>query len=222
MLIYVIRHGETNLNAQGRLQGRYDEPLNQNGIRLAKITGEALKAVPFDYLFTSPLKRARKTGELVIAPSAKLFHKRPKKILTDDFMEIAFGKWEGMRCRKADYEIPVPFEEFNRFFTDPFHFASDGGETIEQVIARTDAALQRLIADPRYQDKTILIATHGCAMRAMLNRYYEDRTDFWQKRTPYNCAVSVIRVEKGRQQLILSDGVFYDPSMVVDHYAITH
>ena len=47
MKLYIIRHGETSWNAEGRLQGQTDIPLNENGIRLAKITGEALKEVPF-------------------------------------------------------------------------------------------------------------------------------------------------------------------------------
>ena len=55
MKLYIIRHGETKLNALGRLQGWTDEPLNQNGKDLAIITGEALKEIPFDLVITSPL-----------------------------------------------------------------------------------------------------------------------------------------------------------------------
>ncbi len=220
MLVYIIRHGETNLNVQGRLQGRYDEPLNKNGIALGKETGEALKGIPFDYLFTSPLKRAKRTGELCIAPSAKLFHKRPKKILMDGLMEMSFGEWEGLGSRSRNYEIPVPFEEFNRFFTDPFAFRPHGGETIREMIERTDAALQSILTDPKLQDKIIMVSTHGCALRGMLNRFYEDRHDFWQGVTPYNCSINVIRVEKGKQELIARDLVLYDRSRIVDHYKL--
>ena len=60
MKLYIIRHGETSWNAEGRLQGQTDIPLNENGIRLAKITCEALKEVPFDLAISSPLKRASK------------------------------------------------------------------------------------------------------------------------------------------------------------------
>ena len=58
MKIYLIRHGETSWNTLGRLQGRTDIELNENGIRLAKITGEKLKDVHFDLAIASPLKRA--------------------------------------------------------------------------------------------------------------------------------------------------------------------
>lgn len=71
MRLYIIRHGETRLNALGCLQGWTDKPLNQNGKDLAVITGEALKDIPFDLVITSPLKRARETGELAVSASEK-------------------------------------------------------------------------------------------------------------------------------------------------------
>lgn len=66
MILYIVRHGQTKWNVQKRLQGASDTDLNENGIALAKVTGEALKEVPFSCCFTSPLKRARDTAELVL------------------------------------------------------------------------------------------------------------------------------------------------------------
>ena len=65
MRLYFIRHGETDWNQVKRLQGKSDIPLNEFGEHLAIETGEALKDVRFDLVYTSPLKRARKTAELV-------------------------------------------------------------------------------------------------------------------------------------------------------------
>ncbi len=97
MKLYIIRHGETSWNAEGRLQGQTDIPLNENGIRLAKITGEALKEVPFDLAISSPLKRARQTAELVLAG-------RQVPVLEDARIEeLSFGSWEGLGCRKANF-----------------------------------------------------------------------------------------------------------------------
>ena len=58
MKIYIVRHGETNLNKTRILQGAFDEPLNEEGIRLAKISGQNLKGIKFDEAFSSPLSRA--------------------------------------------------------------------------------------------------------------------------------------------------------------------
>ena len=62
MKIYIVRHGETDWNGPRRLQGRSDIPLNETGIEEAKITGEALKDVPFAAAFVSPLTRTRQTA----------------------------------------------------------------------------------------------------------------------------------------------------------------
>ena len=89
MKLYIIRHGETSWNVQRRLQGASDTDLNENGITLAKRTGEALKEIPFDLCFTSPLKRAKMTAELILAG-------RNIPIYDDERLrEISFGEWEG-------------------------------------------------------------------------------------------------------------------------------
>ena len=67
MKIYLIRHGETDWNKLRRLQGQADIPLNEFGRQLARETDPALRDVPFDRIYTSPLKRARETAELVTA-----------------------------------------------------------------------------------------------------------------------------------------------------------
>ena len=77
--------------------------------------------------------------------------------------------------------------------TDALHFAgSPDGESVADVCDRTAEFLQEVIHNPEYEDKTILISTHGCAMRAMLNPLYENRLDFWQGHVPYNCTVNVV------------------------------
>ena len=120
MKLYIIRHGETKLNALGRLQGWTDEPLNQNGKDLAIITGEALKEIPFDLVITSPLKRARETGELTIAASEKNFGRKIPIIEDRRIMEFNWGCWEGLGCLENNFEVPDP--NYNIFYTDAFHY----------------------------------------------------------------------------------------------------
>ena len=61
MMIYIVRHGETQWNADGRIQGRRDIELNENGRRQAEAAAEALRGKSFQALITSPLSRAKKT-----------------------------------------------------------------------------------------------------------------------------------------------------------------
>lgn len=217
MLLYIIRHGETDWNNIGRLQGSADIPLNENGRQLARITGEALREVPFDLVITSPLQRARETGELVTAPSGKYFGRTIPVLEDDRLREIDWGSWEGLGCRAENFAIPD--ENFNLFYTDALKYeGSPDGDSVAEVCERTGGFLRELIHKPDYQDKTILISTHGCAMRAMLNPLYADPLDFWQGHVPYNCTVNVVKAENGKERLVSADKIYYDASLCVDNY----
>lgn len=211
MKLYILRHGETVWNTEGRLQGMADIELNENGIRLARITGEKLKNVSFDLAISSPLKRALQTAHLVLAG-------RDIPVRTDARIEeITFGEWEGLCCRKDRYEIPS--EEFSLFFSDPFRYQPPaGGETVRQVIARTGDFYSQLLNTPEYQDQTILVACHGCSSRALLYNICPSEGDLWRGHVPPNCSVTIVDVQNGKARLEDVDKIYYDPRDVVDFY----
>ena len=64
-MLYIVRHGQTDWNLEGRYQGRLDIELNEKGIKQAEIIHEELKNVKFDIVFSSPLKRAYKTAQII-------------------------------------------------------------------------------------------------------------------------------------------------------------
>ena len=207
MKIYVLRHGETAMNAKGVLQGWVDEPLNQNGRELAEMTGRGMQGIHFDFCISSPLKRALETARIVLSESGNDI-----PIATDERLkEIRFGDLDGEKI--AD------LGEFGRqFFADPFHFpGGPNGETIPELCERTQSFLKELIA--KDDGKTYLISTHGCALRAMLNYLYDDPSDYWRGHAPYNCSVNIIEVENGQPKIVAIDKVYYDPSLIIDHYS---
>ncbi len=206
MLIYIIRHGETNLNAKGVLQGSMDEPLNESGLSLARTVGERMKDIRFDACFSSPLKRAAETARIVLEES-----NNSASIRYDDRLrEICFGAVEGQQLSSLG-------EQGQLFFEDTFRYAPfPGGETVDQVCARTQQFLQDLLA--RDDGRTYLVSTHGCALRAMLNRLYEDPSDFWHGHVPYNCSVSIVEGQGGKGKLVGDDVIYYDLSLTVDRY----
>lgn len=219
MLLYIIRHGETDLNFQGKLQGRVDEPLNENGRKLAEVTGEALKDVPFDLIISSPLSRALETGVLAAAPAGREQGKEIPVITDDRIQEIDWGSWDLCGILPEDFTLPVGKEEYIKLHTDTFHFTwPEDGETVWDVMKRTGEFYQELIHNPDYQDKTIMISTHGFALRAMLNPLYEDKSDFWHGKVPYNCAVNIIEVKDGESRFIEEDAIFYDKSLCNNAY----
>ena len=127
MKIYLIRHGETNQNKKRCLQGRSDIELNEYGRELARKTAEGLKGVDFDIIFTSPLKRAVETAEII---------RRERKIeivKEERLQEISFGIYEGLCFGKENYNIPET--DFMFFFEQPQKYiVPPKGETLEEVI----------------------------------------------------------------------------------------
>lgn len=213
MLLYIIRHGETQWNVEGRLQGQSETELNENGIRLAKITAEGLRDVPFDFGITSPLGRAKMTAQIILGERDVPLYEDAR------IQELSFGSWEGLGCRKENYQIPS--EHFGDFYTDPLRFQpADDGETIAQLCERTKAFYQELIRKEEYQDKTILIASHGCATRAILQNVYTDNSDFWHGGVPLNCAVNIVEVTEQKSRLLAEDKVYYGREDCVNFYGV--
>ncbi len=210
MKIYVIRHGETELNVKQVKQGWMDAPLNQAGRDLARLTGQAMKGLCFDACFSSPLVRARETAEIVLRESGN----ETVPVQTDDRLkEINFGEEEGTPVTSS----VLPPETAQLFYLDALRFPGfPGGESVRDLCRRTGDFLRELIAKDRYG--TVLIGTHGCALRAMMNPLYEQPERFWQGHVPPNCSVTVLEAVNGRARILESDKVFYDPALVVDHY----
>ena len=201
MLIYIVRHGLTEWNKLKKLQGAADVPLAKEGILLAEKTGEALKDVKFDICFTSPLSRARQTAECVLGD-------RNVPIIPDKrIQEINFGDLEGEYVRDAEGNYIDPQVEI--FFHDPVNFKRpENGEDIFDVIARTKDFWEEKTSDPSLADKTVLVASHGCAVRALLQNIYHDPENFWHGCVPPNCCVNLVEVKNGKTVLLEEDKVY--------------
>ena len=142
-IIYYIRHGETDYNAEARLQGRRDTLLNTHGrLQAADAAGilrdlfvrDHRRVADFDYV-ASPLKRARET------------------------MEIAYGDWEGMTLLEIEARMP---EELERRDRDKWDFSPPGGgESYRQLAAR-------IVDWYRSVTRDTLVAAHGGGVRALM------------------------------------------------------
>ena len=212
MRIYIVRHGETESNRKGVFQGRVNSQLLESGFELARQTGRALADVRFDVAFSSPLSRAWDTARTVLDASGNADVPMQRE---DRLLEISMGTFEGKRFRPGEREVDA--EACRLFFEDPFSFAGfPGGEDAQRVCARTQEFLAELVQRPY---ETVLVSTHGFALRAMLNRLYDDPADFWQGHVPYNCSVSIVDADASGLRLTASDKIYYDPALCVDRYA---
>lgn len=197
MKLYLVRHGETAWNKLRKVQGHSDIPLNDYGRYMAGQTALFLKDVPFDLAYTSPLIRARETAEIILSGRDVPIYDEPL------IQELGFGVSEGLCCRGEGREPGS--DEFNKLFTDTAHFkVPKGGESIGQLMGRIGEFFDGLYAQKELRDKTILVATHGAALAAMLN-HIKGETDiakFWIGGVPQNCAVTEVEAMDGKAWIV--------------------
>lgn len=147
--LYLVRHGQTELNVQNILQGWHDSPLTTRGREqaLTARTAFAARGVAFDHVYSSPLGRARHTAELIVGEGRSIE-------LVDDLREWHFGSLEGTSNREMP---PRPWGDY------PVAF---GGESEVQLQSRMVAALSRIMARPQHD--CVLAVSHGSACQEFL------------------------------------------------------
>lgn len=203
MDIYLIRHGETDYNKKRRLQGVTDIPLNAKGIELAEKTAKGLQNIRFDKIYTSPLIRARKTAEIIRG-------ERDIPIIpTEGLKEISFGDYEGLTILKENYNIPDP--DFCNFFDAPEKYHTPpNGESLEHLRERTSSFVRGIMNDPECEGLTLLMASHGAAIRGMLSGLLGlPISQFWNGGVHKNCAVTLLHAERGAFEIVFENRVYY-------------
>lgn len=201
MDIYLFRHGETDWNKERKLQGRSDVPLNESGRALAAETARALAGVPFDRAFSSPLKRALETAEILLGP-------RDIPLETDErLQEMSFGDCEG-----GDYDPPKtdPEHPLHDFFRRPERFVpSMGAEAFQEAMERGQDFLRDRIVPLEGSCDKVLIVAHGAFNRCLLSVIGEIPLEhFWEIGLP-NCAASILSLEGGRFRILEMGKVYY-------------
>lgn len=199
MNLYILRHGETDWNKAMRMQGQVDIPLNDYGIELAEKTGDGLKDIVFDYVYTSPLIRAVETAKIVTGLDES-------KIIKDDRLkEISFGAYEG----KYPDERPP---EFMDFFRRPDKYVPpENAESYKNLCDRTANFIEEVILPKAGEDINILISGHG-AMNKSLLLYFKklEIKDIWSGPFQKNCSVSFVKISsKDSWKFIYENKIFY-------------
>ena len=143
--ILLARHGETDWNREGRFQGHADPPLNRTGRAQAVELSVGLLAEELAAVYSSPLRRALETAEIVAASHGL------EPVTVDGLREVDVGSWSGLTRAEIDARFP------------------DGerpdGETREQHAERVLAAIERIARENL--GRRVLIVTHGGVMRAL-------------------------------------------------------
>ncbi len=172
-MIYIIRHGQTELNRRQVLQGRSNACLNETGIAQAQQMASALAGVVFCRVFSSPLRRAVQTARIV-APNVE-----PE--MDERLIEMDYGPYEG-----TDLTALPP--EVRTFFSDFIHNPAPAGmEPLSSVKHRAGSFLE----DVKRLEGNILISTHAIAMKGILEQLTPDSNGAYWSTYIGNCAVYV-------------------------------
>ena len=158
--LFLIRHGETDWNIAGRLQGGRDVSLNSLGriqaARVGRVLGEMVPEFARLNYVSSPLSRALETMRIL---RSTLDLPVSDFSVDPDLKELSFGRWEGMTWPQLRRQYP---EDVAARDAAPWHFAPPAGESYSELAARAAGALDRLAGDAA-------VVTHGGVIRALLH-----------------------------------------------------
>jgi uncharacterized phosphatase len=151
--ICLIRHGETDWNARGKIQGKTDIPLNENGIKQAQQCRNYLMDSDWDVIITSPLERAKHTA-MIINEAMQL-----KLVEMDEFMERSFGDAEGKT--REERAILYPDNQY------------PNQESREDLITRLRNGLEKILS--QFPNQKVILVAHGAVIHTLLTIVSEDQ-----------------------------------------------
>lgn len=188
MIIWVARHGQTDLNHAKQMQGRTDAPLNKKGIAQAKKSRQNIGSVHFDAVYSSPLQRAKLTGAIIGDVDIN-------DIIVDDrLIETDFGRYEKTKY----YLMGLPMTAYWMF---PKIFpAPPTVESIDSMKERAASFLQEL---ETHDYENVLIACHGGIMRALCG-YLDEAPDGLRWERAKNCEIRVYEYKDGHHTFLKS------------------
>lgn len=164
MILAVMRHGQTDYNADKRVQGRIDIPLNTAGRKQAKNVANRLKALDerFDVIAASPLSRALESAYII----ARTLGYDRSIVISHGFIERNFHRFDGMPVEDA-----MPFVRRKGYRHEGYE---DDNELITRVIRATNEL------DQRYRDRRVLMVAHSHVIKALLVHSDPESYDFAQ------------------------------------------
>ena len=194
--LYFIRHGETDWNREGRLQGHTETSINARGRKQAALAAKSLASLidpaqlPQLAFFASPMRRVRETVEILRAELGL----QPETYTADDRLrEIAFGTWEGRTWPEIRTRDPIGAKSRDK---DMWDFEPPGGESYLDVLRRVESWLAGV-------DRPAVVVSHGGIGRTLMvlhgtRREAGLKAQIWQGR--------VLRLKTGECQWLPGEG----------------
>jgi len=181
----LIRHGETDWNKEEKFRGQIDVPLNETGIAQAKLLADYLKDTHIEAIYSSPLKRALRTAEIIAG-----YH--DVKIKTSaGLIDFNYGQWQGLSHKEVRDKYPGLYDAWinNKLIRVP------GGESLDNVRTRSFSLVKQVVT--KYNDAIALVSHRVtnkvliCALLGLKNSH------FWNIKLD-NCGITTFLYENKR------------------------
>ncbi len=190
--VILIRHGETDWNREQIFRGRIDVALNETGLAQAGAVQESLRDVQIDKIYSSPLKRAFETASV-------LEENRGLEVeIEEGFIDIDFGKWQGLSHEKVKEEYKNPYEAW---LAEPQKVVFPDGESLEDVRKRSMKALEKVRKN--HPEETLAVVSHRVLNKVLLCAILGlELSHFWYIKQD-TCAINRFEYKDGNYYLTL-------------------
>jgi broad specificity phosphatase PhoE len=189
--LYLVRHGETPWNVEGRYQGQLDPPLTEKGRQQAETTADQLAKLGIEAIYSSDLARAQQTALALVNRTGLPLRLDPR------LREIHQGDWQGVLI--GDIRANWP-EEIHGWETDPWQYQPPGGESLQQLQTRVLAAISEITA--RHPTGIIAVFSHKLPIALLKIQYQGHPAQRIWSLLPANAAWEIFRLNsQGKKQV---------------------
>ena len=184
--IILVRHGETEWNVGEIFRGRIDIELNKTGIKQAELLAKYLSCLRIDAIYSSPLRRALTTAEIMAN-----YHKLDV-VITPGLVDFDYGEWQGL----PHQEVKDRYKElYAQWINHPGRVRMPAGESLDEVRKRAMSVVDRVIA--KYEGSVVLVS-HRVVNKVLICALLGlDNSHFWNVRRD-TCGITIFTYENGR------------------------
>ncbi len=192
--VYLIRHGQTAWNREEVFRGRADIPLNETGRKEALLTGQYLKRVKTDSIYSSPLSRAVETAEAIALNQDKEVQ------ISEGLIDIDFGRWQGISHEEVRERYGDLYRQWKH---NPHLVRFPGGESLEELRERALRVIDDIV--PEHGDETLVMVSHRVVNKIVLCGLLGlDNSHFWQIGQDTGC-INILEFGEGFRLRCLND-----------------
>lgn len=201
MLIYFIRHGQTDWNHAQRFQGCLDIPLNDEGRNQADLLGQRLRGANIQKVYHSPQLRAKETASIVSsyanAPLTEIY----------DLHEISMGDWEGITAKQAAEQDP---EYWQTYISDRKNLSAPNGESFVHLQSRVLDAIDQIVSNE--SSDVLAIVAHGAVLKVLFCTLLHIDLNYINTFDVSNASVNVVEYSKHRAKVITLNDLSHFPA----------